>query len=556
MNRRQFLGLGAAGVLPAAPAAPARRPNILLILADDVGYSDLGCFGGEIETPNLDRLARGGVRFTQFYNSARCCPSRASLLTGLYPHQTGIGNMTGGLNAKPAANNPEGYRGVLNEQNVMMPEVLREAGYSTYMTGKWHVGPPGPIARGFEDYYGMLHGFDSFWDPKVYTRLPAGRAARSYAHGGFYATDALTDHAIDFLGQARAKERPWFLYAAYNAAHFPLHAPVDLIDKYVPVYEKGWDVLRESRFAKLREERLIDRRWALPERSIIGPNRVSRPKGTARQQNPAWNSLDADRRTDLARRMATYAAMVDSMDRNIGRMVGHLEASGELDNTLIVFLSDNGACAEWDPFGFDGSSGPDNVLHTGAALRRMGQPGTYHSYGSAWANLCATPWRLYKHYTHEGGITTPFLAHWPRGIRGKGAIQHAPAHLVDLLPTFTDVAGATYPRQRGDAAVPPPEGVSLVPALAGGAVRRKEPICFEHEGNRAVRDGRWKLVALEPGGPWELYDMDADRTELRDLAGAQPQRVRAMARQWENWARRTKAIPWIWQPQYGETTVP
>ena len=549
MNRRQFLTTSTATAISPLRGAPAKKPNVLLILADDLGYSDLGCFGGEIATPNLDRLARGGARFTQFYNSARCCPSRASLMTGLYPHQTGIGLMTGGLNAKPIPNRPEGYRGVMNNSNVFIPELLREAGYTTLMTGKWHIGPPGPITRGFDEYYGMLHGFDSFWEPDVYSRLPEDRPKPKYKRGDFYATDALTDYSLEFIKGARAKGKPWFLYAAYNAAHFPLHAPKKLIDKYVPVYEKGWDAIRERRFARLRELKLIDPRWEFPPRSIIGPNRVSKEKGTERDQNPAWDSLDADRRHDLARRMAIFAAMVESMDRNIGRIVKDLESNGELENTLILFFSDNGACAEWDPFGFDRASGPDNILHKGNDLKNMGQPGTYHSYGSAWANAAATPWRMYKHYAHEGGISTPFIAHWPGGGVSAGSVNHQPSHLIDILPTLAEIGGARYPNERGGVQVPPMEGVPLTPALRGKPLARKSPLFFEHEGNRAMRDGKWKLVAMEPGGPWELYDMEADRTEMHNLAPQQPERVKSMEREWYAWARRTKVVPWMWEPK-------
>jgi arylsulfatase len=548
MRRRQFLA--AAAGLPALAAAPVKRPNILLILADDLGFSDPGCFGGEIATPHIDRLARGGVRFTQFYNAARCCPSRASLMTGLYPHQTGVGNMVGG---PPKDQNPPGYRGALNGRHTTIPAALRDSGYATLMSGKWHLGQqPGPVDRGFDEFFGMVHGFDSSWDASKYTRLPKGRTTRAYRDGEFYATGAITDHAIDFTAGARAAGKPWFLYLAYNAPHFPLHAPRHLIDKYQPVYEKGWDAIRESRFARLRDMGLIDKRWEITPRSVIPPNRVATPHGWANKANPAWESVEPERRTDLARHMAVYAAMVEAMDTNIGRVLADLERNNELENTLILFFSDNGACAEWDPWGFDVRSGPDNILHRGEALATMGQPGTYHSYGSAWANACGTPWRLYKHYNHEGGITTPFIAHWPAAISRRGAIEHQPGHLIDILPTFLDAAGARYPAG-GD--VPPAEGVSLLPAMRGRRLRPR-PLFWEHEGNRAVRDGRWKAAALDPGGKWELYDMERDRTEMHDLAARHPERTRAMAAQWERWAKRTGALPWIWSPDYAATGRP
>ncbi|MBN8732890.1 MAG: arylsulfatase [Acidobacteria bacterium] len=540
VNRRGFLASAlAAGASPLA-AAPAPRPNILLILADDLGWSDLGCYGSEIRTPNLDKLAQGGVRFTQFYNSARCCPSRASIMTGLYPHQAGMGNMT---NARPRTDFP-GYAGQLNSRNTTIPEVLKQAGYSTWMTGKWHLGPPGPVGRGFDDYYGMVHGFDSFWDESKYTRLPAGRPHHTYSPGKFYATEAITDHTLDFLAASRKQDKPFFFYLAYNAPHFPLHAPKEVIDEYMPIYEKGWDHIRQQRYERMRSMGLITKDTPLTPLSEIPPNRFNTQTGWAGKVNPPWDSLPADRRTDLARRMATFAAMVDVMDRNIGRVLDDLRTHNQLDNTLIFFTSDNGACAEWDPYGFDVSSGPTNKLHRGPELDQMGQPGTYHSYGSAWANTCNTPWRLYKHYNHEGGITSPLIAHWPNGIKRRNAIDHTPGHIIDFMPTCVDLAGASYP-----AAMPAMEGTSLVPALQGKRLRR-DTLYWEHEGNRAIRIGKWKAVALLPTGAWELYDLNADRAEMHNLAARHPARVKSMVKQWEQWARRTQAIPWMWTPQY------
>jgi arylsulfatase A-like enzyme len=540
INRRQFLGSAAAAAVPCGLGAAPRRPNILVILADDLGWSDPGCFGGEIQTPNLNRLARGGVRFTQFYSSARCCPARASILTGLYPHQAGMGNMT---SEKPRTDYP-GYAGVLNDRNVTVPEVLKKAGYSTWMAGKWHLGPPGPVGRGFDEYYGMVHGFDSFWDRSKYTRLPAGRNTRVYADGAFYATDAITDYTLDFLAEARRRPDPFFFYLAYNSPHFPLHAPRDVIDRYAPVYEKGWDFIRERRFERMREMGLIRRDWKFTPRSEIPANRFNRQTGWAGKTNPAWDSIEPDRRKDLARRMAIFAAMVEIMDRNIGRVIEDLRRNRQLDNTLILFFSDNGACAEWDPWGFDKSSGPQNELHRGDGLAGMGQPGTYHSYGSGWANACNTPWRLYKHYIHEGGISSPLVAHWPAGIRRRNAIEHQPGHIIDVMPTCVELAGAAYPQS-----MPPMEGRSLVPALAGKPVEGG-PLFWEHEGNRAIRAGKWKAVAVEPAGRWELYDMESDRTEMNDLAARHSEQLKSMVRQWEQWAQRTNTVPWMWNPQY------
>ena len=525
----------ASAILIAAPSLlAADRPNVLLILADDMGYSDLGCFGGEIRTPNVDALAADGLRFTRFYNGSRCCPTRASLLTGLYAHQAGVGDMTG----DEGPGRP-GYRGHLVEATATIPEVLGGAGYRTLMVGKWHLGSnPGPIRRGFDDFYGMIGGFNSFWqeDP-FYPRLPAGRPKRAYPPGGFYSTDAFADYAVDFLEDARREpDRPWFLYLAFNAPHFPLHAPKEEIDRYADVYARGWDAIREERLARMKALGIVPESTPLTPRSDwVHP--FHHKEGV----NPAWADLPADRRADLARRMAIYAAMVEHMDAAIGRVVGELKRTGRLDDTLILFLSDNGACAEWDPWGFDVATGPKttNILHAGDDLATMGGPGTYISYGSGWAGACNTPWRLYKHQAHEGGISTPLIARWPAGFARKGEMEGRVGHIVDVMATCVDVAGARYPAG-GERNIPPMEGRSLVPALRGEPDQPRL-LFWEHEGNRAARDGRWKLVARK-GRPWELYDMDADRAEMHDLAANRPDEVARLARAWDEWAARCHVV--------------
>ncbi len=403
MTRTLYSLLGFASLALSAPtAAAAEQPNVLLILADDLGFSDVGCYGGEIVTPNLDQLAAGGLRFRQYYNGTRCCPSRASLMTGLYPHQAGVGDM----NTQTAA-----------------------AGYHTSMVGKWHLsaGPktPRPTDRGFDDFYGMIGGFNScFQEDPFYTRLPASRKKRQYPKDGFYSSDVFGDYSIDFLAEARKQKKPFFQYLAFNAPHFPLHAKAEDIKKYTDAYAKGWDEVRETRLAKQIELGLFPKGTTLSPLSEYMTRRDFARSG----ENPAWATLDANRQADLARRMAVFAAMVTCMDRNIGRVVDDLQKNGELDNTLILFLSDNGACAEWDPFGFDESSGPKNVLHKGDALAAMGGPMTYHSYGSGWANAGNAPFRLYKHYCHEGGHTHP--AHRPlaeRHLRERGIPRSAGA---------------------------------------------------------------------------------------------------------------------------------
>jgi len=535
------------------------KPNILLILADDLGWSDLGCYGGEIKTPNLDALAKEGLRFSQAYNSSRCCPSRASLLTGLYPHQAGIGRFVGRDNGMP------GYRGSLNDNTVTLAEVLQKAGYSTSMVGKWHVNVPGPTNRGFEEFYGFIHGhgLDS-WEPRMMLRLPEGRPQRQYAPGEYFATNALTDHALDFIDDARKRKQPWFAYVAYQAPHFPVQAPPELTETYVSIYEKGWDVLRAERIRRLKALELVPESLADPGRSPIENIALARKAGSATPdgKNPSWDSLAPARRADLARRMAVYAAMVENMDANIGRLVADLRKNGELENTLILFLSDNGACAEWEPFGFDltpsnyanpkpgygidgNTTREPNILHEGEALQKLGGPGSLFSYGSAWANLCNTPLWLYKHHAHEGGIRTPMIAHWPARIRDKGAITNQVAHVMDVMPTVLEIARADYP-----SAAPSPEGQSLLPAFLGNPTGPRR-LFFEHERNAALREGDWKLVGkgalakdgTRPKVKWELYNLAADPNEQNNLAAAEPDRVNLMAEVLLAEARRTLALP-------------
>jgi len=528
MNRREFLALSATAA--GLGNQQQRRPNILLVVADDLGYSDLGCYGGEIATPTLDALAADGLRFAQFYTTARCCPSRASILTGQYPHKVGVGHMVTDMGHP-------GYRGRLSDNAVTLADVLKSAGYRTFMSGKWHVGTNDPTRHGFEQYFGTLISAATYWDAAKYLRLPQGSRIRDYGADSFYGTDALTDYALDFLEDARTTpDRPWFLYLAFHAPHFPLHARREDISRYRNRYSRGWDLLREERLARMKQLRLVARNTRLSPRS-----RFTNFGETVSAENPPWDSLPEDRRADLAMRMAIYAAMVDRMDQNIGRVTADLRARGELDHTLIIFLSDNGACAEWDPFGFDVSSSPNNVLHRGDDLERMGSPGTYHSVGSGWANASNTPWRMYKHYSHEGGISTPCVVHWPAGFRRRNAIESAPAHLIDLMPTIVEASGAEYPSQFNARETLPMAGTSLVPALRGERMPERT-LYFEHEGTRAVRQGRYKLTALR-GESWKLYDMERDRTELEDIADRQPRRVESLAKKWDAWAAGNQVTP-------------
>jgi arylsulfatase len=527
MDRREFLALSASiGLI----VQQQTRPNILLIVADDLGYSDLGCFGGEIRTPNLDALASNGVRLAQFYSTARCCPSRASILTGQYSHRVGIGHMVTDLGHP-------GYRGRLSENAATLAEVLRPSGYRTFMSGKWHVGTQDPTRHGFEEFYGTLISAATFWDQAGYIRRPQGSNTRNYSAGSFYGTDALTDYGLEFLENARTTPgQPWFLYLAYNAPHFPLHGRPEDIAKYRHRYETGWDALRQERLAKMKRLGLVSGKTRLSPRS-----RFTNWGETQTAENPPWNSLPEDRRADLAMRMAIYAAMVDRMDQNIGRVIADLRARGELENTLIFFMSDNGACAEWDPFGFDVRSSANNVLHRGPELEQMGSPGTYHSFGSGWANASNTPWRMYKHYSHEGGISTPCIVHWPRRIRRTNAIDNTPTHLIDLMPTIVEAAGASYPERLGERKILPMAGVSLLPTLNGRRMPARA-LYFEHEGTRAVREGRYKLTALR-GDSWKLYDMERDRTEMDDLSSKEPRLVESLAKKWDAWASENQVTP-------------
>jgi arylsulfatase len=546
-------------LLCAALGRAADRPNILLILSDDMGYSDIGCYGGEIATPNLDALAAGGLRFTQFYNGARCCPTRASLLTGLYPHQAGMGFMVRRVDAP-------GYRGDLSPQAATLAEVLHAGGYRTGMVGKWHVAQSHtpknitnwPVQRGFDRFYGTIRGFGSFYDPETLTRqntfiTPANDA--EYKPALYYYTDAISDNAVAFLRESAGSQQAFFLYVAYTAAHWPLQAPEQDIAKYRGKYNGGYDATRRARFERLKQLGLVDAQWA-PAPTIGKWDEV---------KNKAWE----------ARCMETYAAMIDNMDQGIGRIMAQLKQDGRLDNTLVLFLQDNGACAERNgrqpvkqpapkglrplrPDELQTKNAPPMQTRDGRWVKSgpdvmAGPADSYVGYGEAWANVANTPFREYKHWVHEGGISTPLIAHWPAGIdpSRRGKFETQPGHIIDIMATCVELSGAMYPRTLHGETIKPMEGVSLAPAFAGRPLARKQPLFWEHESNRAVRDGRWKLVAMEDQ-PWELYDMTADRTEMHDLAAKQPEIVRELAAAWDRWAQRADVLPLgAWKPVWG-----
>ncbi|MCG8307315.1 MAG: arylsulfatase [Cytophagales bacterium] len=522
-----------------------KKPNVLFVLLDDLGYSDMGCYGGEINTPHMDRLGTNGLRFESIYNSARCCPSRAALMTGLYPPQAGIANFT---TKNPKKDLGPAYLGHLRNDCVTLGEVLKTVGYNTYYVGKWHMHEKtGPVKRGFDEFFGYDMGYaQDQWDPDAYIRLPEGREKEiDKPKGEFYATDIFNDYALEFLKQAeQKKDQPWFLFLGHSSPHFPVQAPKETVDKYFDLYMQGWDKLREKRFDQLKEIGLIEdkNRWTLPERALVPVDRDEVANGFSGKQNPAWDSLDMDRKRDLARRMATFAAMVEHVDHGIGQILNYLKETGQYDNTIVMLTSDNGACYEWGPLGFDGPSRRGlTILHRGDSLNLVGQIGSHSSYGSAWANLCNTPLQLYKHFTHEGGIASPFIVHWPNGIKSKnGEWIREKIHLIDIMPTLCDVTGAQYPETFDGNSIQKMEGVSLLNIFQGETLQIR-PIYFSHQGARAVVLGDWKAVwgkNMPYEISWELYNLKEDRCETNNLAEQNPQKVKELSAMWEEYAAR------------------
>lgn len=530
MNRRDFVKTAAAGMSSSSfSAAPAKRPNIVVILADDMGFSDLGCYGSEIPTPNIDKLAASGIRFTHFRNTARCCPSRTSLLTGLYAHQAGVGHM---VNPRPGL---PGYQGDLNQRCVTIAQVLKPAGYQTMMSGKWHVTPNNgskhnwPLQRGFDRYFGIIAGAASYYHPKALVRDNTPIEADG---ADFYLTDAIGQNAVRYIEDAAKNPEPFFLYTAFTSPHWPLHAFESDIERHRGRYRAGWDALRAERHKRQIEMGLVNAKWGLTPRDA---------------DVPAW--ADAPDREWQERRMEVYAAQIDRMDRNIGALADALRRTGKDQDTLILLLADNGGCAENLAAGVLNNSSPTQA-RDGRPMRSGNSPSimpgpedTFASYGIAWANASNTPFRRYKHWVHEGGIATPMIARWPRGIRQPGGITHQSGHVIDIMATCADVAGAHYPQSSGGTPILPPEGRSLVPAFQGKKIARGDAFYWEHEGNRAMVDGRHKLVSRFPDR-WELYDLEADRCELRDLSGSDPARLASMTERYAAWAKRCGVLPW------------
>ncbi|MBN2093394.1 arylsulfatase [candidate division KSB1 bacterium] len=521
-TRRQFIkstaiGLGALSVPSFFTCSQlnSSRPNIVLMMVDDMGYSDLGCYGSEIHTPNIDQLANEGLKFSQFYNAARCCPTRASLLTGLYPHQAGMGGMV----KSPQNSTAGAYQGYLNDQCVTIAEVLKTAGYRTLMSGKWHVGesrPHWPTDRGFDRYFGLISGAANYFDisktksPNVVRQMALDDQPFTPPKEGFYMTDAITQHAVDFLDQETGNSNPFFLYVAYTAPHWPLHALPEDIEKYRGKYREGWEVLRNRRYQKMVEMGLINPEWPLSP-----PDPEAMP----------WENVPDMELMDL--KMAVYAAQIDRMDQGVGKIMNKLREMGQAENTLVLFLSDNGACHESGPLGFDNRK---NGLPPGGV-------DSFMSYGRSWSNASNTPFRLHKHWVHEGGISTPLIAWWPGKIQQPGTITHQPGHIIDIMATCCVVAKAKYPAKIDNKPIIPLEGKSLTSVFKGKTRKLHETIYWEHLGNRAIRQGKWKLVSVNKG-QWELYDLEADRTELKDLSTIYPAQLKEMIRIYEKWAQK------------------
>ena len=475
-----------------------RRPNVVLIMADDLGWSDIGCYGGDVRTPNIDRLAAEGLRFSAFYNNAKCTTTRASLTTGLYP--------------RPAD-------GLLTENMVTLGEAMRMAGYQTSLSGKWHLGAtPGkrPFDRGFDEYYGLMDGCCNYFDPARPDPGFKDNKVRVWGHNdqivhdfpeGFYSTDAIADHAVAQIDRFSGTSRPFFVHVCFTAPHYPLHAKAQDMARYQGQYMMGWEKLRLARHERQIASGLIDPKWPLPGRDheVIA---------WAEEPNQAWQD----------QRMAAYAAMVDCMDQGIGRILSALDRADATQDTLVMFLADNGGCAE-EPGGEDVTAVPGDIEY-------------YTAVGPDWAWAQNTPFRRYKAFVHEGGISTPCVARWPARIEA-GRTDHQVAHIIDIMPTLLEIGGGHYPTEYNGHAIMPVEGVSLTTIFDGRQRAPRQSLYWEWGGNRAVRQGDWKLVWEARLSRWELYDLAADRTEMNDLAKAHPARVDQMSRAWLAWADRT-----------------
>jgi len=533
-------------------AENAKRPNVVILFADDLGYSDIGCFGGEIETPNLDRMATGGVRFTQFYNAGRCCPARASLLTGLYPHQAGVGMMV-------YRNYGPGYLGHLNQHCVTFGDVLRAAGYQTMMVGKWHSGhvpDSRPEVRGFEHFTGVYLHIDSYWkvlkNCEVYRDgkllIPAQENPVNPFHPDqeFYTTDFFTDAALSYIDRAvEHPDKPFLLHVCYNSPHFPLEAPDELIEKYRGRYRAGWDELRREKFLRMKKMGLLPKKQQLPEvKSWVGQHVPNLPFKRLVDSDPLpqWRELSRRDQEELDFRRAIYAAQVDRMDQNIGRIIKRLDERGVLDNTVILFFADNGCSGELGLFGMNWHQ----YKRANYAEWRK-KSGWSIAQGQCWATYSNTPFRKHKIFVHEGGIASPFIAHWPKGIAQRGRIvSNQIFHLVDIMPTLCELAGTQYPAQYHGRRITPNTGISMLPYWQGKVDQPEHrTLYWEHTDHAAIRDGNWKLVTLNDrdSSRWELYDLTDDRSERDNVIGQHPELAQRLQSQWHAWAEDAKVLP-------------
>ena len=527
------------------------RPNIIIILADDMGYSDLGCYGGEVRTPNLDRLAENGLRFTRFYNTSRSCPTRASLLTGLYQHQAGIGRMT-------FDDNKPGYRGELSKNAVTIAEVLKEAGYQTGMVGKWHVSETQlqpdqrewlahqvfheefarkdsyPVRRGFDDFYGIIYGVADYFDP---FSLVNGEEPVKEVPKDYYITQAFSDSAVSYVNRYAKSDKPFFLYLAYTAPHWPLHALPEDIAKYEDTYKAGWETLRDARYSRMLDMKIFGKNT-----DYLSPRQFDKP--WLENETQVWD----------ARAMAVHAAMVDRLDQGVGQLIEALKQNGQLDNTLILFLSDNGASSEVCQNMKGGNNDRPDMTRDGRQIiypkNKEALPGpetTYASIGPVWANVANTPFRFWKAKSYEGGICTPMIAHWPKGINKKnnGSITEEMGHVMDFMATCIDLGKAKYPAEYKGNKIIPLEGKSLVPVFKSGKRKGHKELCFEHFNEKAlITSDFWKIV--RPAGKnsqWELYNLKSDRSELKNLAEQYPEKVSKLEKKYNEWTVRCLVVP-------------
>jgi arylsulfatase A-like enzyme len=526
-----LLSLAIALQLPAFSQKTKGKPNFVIILADDMGYSDIGAFGSEIRTPNLDGLAATGLKMSQFYNASRCCPTRASLLSGHYPHNAGVGSMNKDLGT-PA------YQGYINKQSITIAEGLKSAGYFTMLSGKWHVGnepDQWPLARGFDRFFGFIGGTSNYFYPHPHKLGPDDyfvlndKKLENYLTEtkpkDYYLTDEFGDYAVKFLDEAKTQHKPFYLHLTFNAPHFPIQARQEDIAKYLGKYNKGWDSLRYERYNRLLSLGIIKKEWQLsPRDSLI----------------PAWYQMRPAEKESWALKMAVYAAMIDRLDYNVGRVLNKLKEIGAEDNTVVIFLSDNGASHEYP---FPGRKQADSLLSLKVKALPANDPQSYVGYEYNWANLSNTPFRAFKHWEHEGGISTPFIVRYP-GVVKAGSINHQPAHIIDIQATIFDLAGVKYPSKYKGNDITPADGLSLRNVLEGKPWNGHDVLYWEHQGNKAVRKGDWKIVSSFPENKWYLFNLQTDRTELNDVAEKQPGKLKELIALYDGWAAKVGVEKW------------